>query len=385
LTTALFTSISSTDLARANALRYTLAGIVGAASRSFYFQGADGFVAGAPRRNAFKFNVYAGYFSDQWRLRPNLTLNWGVRYELYTPLTDPNLVNLEPRITNAADPIASLLDENVQIQVLGGNAGKAGQYHKADKNNFGPNVSFAYSPRFDDGVLGSITKDMVIRGGFRVGYNNDEYVRSTDNATLNNAGLGGVTVNARNGNSNALASSLSNIAPFNGAISFATPAVPVFPRSFADNATTFAETISLVDPNLQLQQNLEYNLGVQRNIGFKSVLEVRYVGGLSNQMVRSIDYNQININGSGFFAEYQRARENCRLQGATLAPAGAFDTRTFCTSAAYNAAIPGSQQLPLFTTFNSLLTNSTILGLIRSGAVAELANVYLGNGLLGFH
>ena len=384
LTTALFPGINGTDLARANALRYTLAGIIGAAGLTAYYQGpTEGYVLGAPSRRKFNFDIYAGYFSDQWRLRPNFTVNWGARYELYTPLNDPSLINLEPQVTNESDLLASLLSENVIFQVVGGNAGKPGNYFKADKNNIGPNFSFAYSPQFENGVLGGISKDMVIRGGFRVNYNNDEYVRSTDNAAQNNAGLGATAVNARRGNTNSLASSLSNIPPFNGAITFTQPTVGTFPRSFADFATTFTDTLSLIDPNLQVQQTLEYNLGIQRNIGFKSVLEVRYVGGLSNQLTRSIDYNQVNIRDSGYLADFLRARENCRLQGATLAPAGTFDTRSFCTSAAYNAAIPGSQPLTILNQI-STLNSAAILGFIRSGQVAELAWDDIARGRVGF-
>lgn len=395
LTTQLFTGIGSTDLARANALRYTLGGVIGGASVQYHNQGAAGYVLGAPQLRKLNFDLYAGYLSDQWRIRPNLTLNLGARYELYTPLNDPRLINLEPQVTNAADIVASLLDENVTIQVIGGNAGKPGNYFKADKNNIGPNISFAYSPRFENGILGSLSKDTVIRGGFKVNFNNDEYVRSADNAALNNAGFGSIAVNARRGTSNSLASSLSNIAPFNGAITFPAPVSPTFPRSFAATATTFADTLSLIDPNLQVQQNLEYNLGIQKNIGFKSVLEVRYVGGLSNDMTRSIDYNQVNINGSGYFADFQRASENCRLQGATLVPVGTtvFDTRRLCTSAGFNPNIVGSQPLTVLNQISitngtvatpNVATNATILGFIRTGQVAELIWQDLINGRLGF-
>lgn len=393
LTAANTASISTTDLARANTLRYTLAGIIGSAAQTIYYQGGAGYVAGAPSIRRFNFDTYAGYFSDQWRIRPNLTLNLGARYELYTPLNDPLLINLEPKVTNPNDIVGSLLSEDVLIQVIGGNAGKPGNYFKADKNNIGPNFSFAYSPKFDSGFLGSATKDTVIRGGFRVNFNNDEYVRSTDNAAQNNAGLGAFTSNAiRTGSSSTLLkSSLSNVAPFNVGFAFQTPTVATFPVKLQDRATSFTETISLIDPNLKIQQTLEYNLGIQRNIGFKSVFELRYVGGLSNDLTRSIDYNQVNVRGSGYFADFLKAQSNCRAQavastavgGVGINPANVYDPIFSCTSAAYNPNIPGSQPLTILNQITNLNT-AAILDFIRAGQVGELAWQDIATGRLGY-
>lgn len=393
LTTALFTSISTTDLARANALRYALAGIIGSASQSVYYQGAAGYVIGAPSKRQFTFDNYAGYLSDQWRVRPNLTLNLGARYEVYTPLHDPLLINLEPKVTNPKDIVASLISEDVLMQVVGGNAGKPGDYFKTDWNNIGPNVSFAYSPRFENGFLSKFSKDTVIRGGFRVNYVNDEYVRSTDNAAQNNAGLGTVGVNAlRAGTtSTLLKSSLSNIAPFNVGFAFQTPVVTTFPIKLQDRATSFTETISLIDPKLQVQNNLEFNLGIQRNIGFNSVLEVRYVGGLSNQLTRSIDYGQVDVRGSGYLADFVKAQQNCRLQataptgvgGAGVNPASVYDPIFSCTNASYNPAIPGSQPLTILNQISNLNT-AAILDFIKTGQVGELAFQDIGTGRVGY-
>jgi len=87
-------------------------------------------------------------------------------------------------------------------------------------------------------------------------------------------------------------------------------------------AGTLGGTISLIDPNIQVQRNFEYNFGIQREIGFGSVLEVRYVGGYSKELVRSIDYGQLRVQDSGLLGDFLIARENCRLQGLTIPGAG---------------------------------------------------------------
>jgi hypothetical protein len=181
-------------------------------------------------------------------------------------------------------------------------------------------------------------------------------VRSADNANLNNAGLGSFTAPARFGGTAGGAVNFRVI----GAEQAPTAAPIVVPASAfqlgGTNSRTFAEnnaatginfgTISLVDPNLQVQRSYEYNFGIQREVGFQSVIEVRYVGGYSKELVRSIDFGQVDIRNNGFLADFLRAQENCRLQGATIPGTG--DPITRCTSAAFNAAIPGSQPLTVF-------------------------------------
>ncbi len=398
LTTALFPGgINSTDLARANNLRFLLGGIIGSGTqRANAVSSTSGFIPGATSIRQLRFNNYAAYVSDQWRVSPKLTLNLGLRYELYTPLNNPQGLYLEPVVPAGTDPLAALLNPNGQFQLIGGNAGNPGDFFKADKDNFGPNISFAYSPTFKNNFLGSLLPGegrTVIRGGYRVNYVNDEYVRAPDNAALNNSGLGSFDAPARFGGTANGAAQFRVI----GAGDAPTQAPIVVPvsafgpggtgvRTFAqNNAATGINfgTISLIDPNFQVQRNYEYNLGIQREIGFQSVLEVRYVGGYSKELVRSIDFNQLEIRNNGFLADFQRAQQNCRLQGATIAGTG--DPINRCTSAAFNAAIPGSQQLTVFPNLASagLLTNTTILGQIRAGTPGALAETYVVNGLTG--
>jgi hypothetical protein len=385
--------INATDRTRADNLRYLLAGIIGAGAVNFNIGDtlAGGYIQGLEQKRTLNFETYSGYISDQWRVTPNLSLNLGVRYEYYTPLNDPRGLYLEGRVTNFDNPVADVINPSGVYQLVGGNAGHTGDFFRADKNNFAPNISFAYSPKFENGFFsGLLGSQTVIRGGFKINYVNDEYVRSADNALLNNAGLGTTSSAARRANgSTSLRSSLTPIAGFETLPGFTTPAVRTPPFTYESNNTSqFSNfgTVSIVDPNLQIQKNYEYNLGIQREVGFGTVLELRYVGGFSNQLVRSIDYNQINIRDSGFLADFLKAQNNCRLQGATLPANG--DTRDSlwrCTTAAYNPAIAGSQPL---TTFNNLagaglLNDPAVVPFIQNGTPSDLALLYLQNNLEG--
>jgi hypothetical protein len=392
--------INTTDLGRANSLRYLLGGVIGGGSQTLNaVSSSSGFVRNATQIKRFNFDNYAGYVADQWRVTPQLTVNLGMRYEFYTPLNNPDGVYLEPVVPSGSDPIAAILNPTGTFQPVGVNSGKTGSFSKADKDNWGPNISVAYSPSFKNRFMEALMPGegrTVIRGGYRVNYVNDEYVRSQDNANLNNTGLGSFAASARLGGTAAGSTQFRVIGAAN-----APNLAPIFVPTSAfgpggSGTRTFLEnnlaaggggggglggTISLIDPNFQVQRNYEYNFGIQREIGFQSVIEVRYVGGYSKELVRSIDLNQLEIRNNGFLADFRRAESNCRLQGATIAGTG--DPILRCTNAAFNAAIPGSQQLPVFNLLSGggFLNNTAILPSIRNGTPGALAEVYVINGI----
>jgi hypothetical protein len=391
LTTALFPGgISSTDLARANNLRYLLGGIVGAASVTANLVDlTTGFQLGFPSIHDFRYSIYSGYGQDQWRVSPRLTLNLGLRYDYYTPLKNPQQVYLESRVDAGQTAVQAALNPNGVYQALGVNSGDPGAFSRPDKNNFGPTVSFAYSPEFH-GMLGRLMPGggkTVFRGGFRISYNNNEFIRTPDNAYSQLVGLGSQNINAFQNGSASLRSVFTPRpdAPSFAAVpgNFVAPPLPVLPITYATNNALAAKQglVWVFDPNIKTPMVDEYNFGIQREIGFKSVIEARYVGSRSNSIWRSIDENQVDIRNNGFLADFLRARENCRLQGATLP--GAADPLLKCTSAAFNPAIPGSQQTPVFNLLpgGGLLTNSTILGQIQQGVPADLAVTYIINNL----
>ncbi len=393
LTAALFPGgINTTDLGRANALRYLLAGIVGSGTLTANLTNRDSGYGFGPALRRLNYNSYSAYFSDQWRIMPNLTLNLGLRYELYTPLNTPDGLYLEPVFPDP-DDISSVARAGNILNFVGTNVGSEGDFHKADKDNFAPSVSFAYTPNFTNrwfsGLVGTGT---VIRGGFRVSYVNDEYVRAADAFNLANTGLGSLLTNARSstGSTN-LRSTLSPTAGFEPLPGFVAPTFTAPPRTFITNNPTALGGVFGVDPNLQLQRVYEYNIGIQREIGFKSVVEIRYVGSRSNSAIRSIDYNQLDTINNGFFQDFLRAQNNCRLQGAAANPT-APNPLLVCTDARYNPAIVGSQPL---TIFNNLgggtamapnpgnLNIAAYVNLIQRGQPGDLAQLYIGNRLSG--
>ncbi|MGH9675428.1 MAG: carboxypeptidase regulatory-like domain-containing protein, partial [Bryobacteraceae bacterium] len=109
---------------------------------------------------------YGGYFQDDWRLSPNLTLNIGLRYETETPPYEvaDRKANFLPYAPN---PLAGRGD--IPVGAIGittfQNRGGYGKYlNRWDKNNFGPRFGFAYR------LFGSSSTSL--RGGYGIYYGN---------------------------------------------------------------------------------------------------------------------------------------------------------------------------------------------------------------------
>ena len=346
----------------ANALQSELAGLVGESQNTFNVTSrTSGFVPGAPVINTLNYDNLSFYLTDQWRIRPNLTLNLGLRYELFTGINDPSGLRLEV-VTGGLNPSAALLNPNGTFDFVGGNAGSSGQFFKSDKNNFAPNIGFAYTPNFKSKLIRGIFPGegkTVIRGGFSESYINDEYVRSPDNA-LQNQGLSVTPINF------GLTSLISSPPPV------VSPPFNAPPLSFASiNALAPGANVAfLIDPTLQMPRVEQYNFGVQRELGFKSVLEIRYVGNRSNQLIRTVDLNQVDIRGNGFLNDYIRARSNLLLTGNAA-----------CTPA-QNA---GCQTLTVFPQLvnGGSLNTSAVVNLLQNGSVADLARRYVTLGQTG--
>ena len=397
--------INATDLARLINLRYFLGGIVGAGSVTANLVSPEQGYGFGPSDQRLNYEIYSAYGADQWRVTPKLTLNFGVRYELFTPLNSPQALYLEPVVQNG-DLAGSILNPNGFLDIVGTNTGERGNFFYADKDNFSPNVSFAYSPGFEDGIFGGIFgPSFVIRGGFSINYFNDEYTKASSTLSAGNAGLGAFAVNAvRPGtNSTALAASLSPLPAFDALPVFNTPpTLTLPPRSFAFNnqQAQFGSQLFGTDPNIQVPRVYQWNIGIQREIGFKTVFEARYVGNMSNDLIRTVDFNQTDVNNNGFGADVLRARTNLEINDAERARrlatciAGG-GTTTACTtlvntqlprSAAYNASLTGSIPLAVFPSLgnpNAILTNAGVLTNIQGGAAGAVAQTIIVNNLEG--
>jgi hypothetical protein len=139
---------------------FTFAGLFNLANDAplFYSINADPRTGGpADAQRYFRSDTYAAFVQDDWKARPNLTINLGLRYEYFTPLREKR-----GRLSNF------ILGPAGQ-ELTGGRIAVVDELYEPDRNNFAPRVGFAWSPTK---ILGTdFTNKMVIRGGFGIAYN----------------------------------------------------------------------------------------------------------------------------------------------------------------------------------------------------------------------
>jgi hypothetical protein len=191
------------------------------------------------------------YGQDEWKIRPNLTLTYGLRYELPGNNFD-DLVPVNDRIVAANGG-----DERFRFTPV----------PKADKNNWEPRVGFNWNPRHEGGALGWLTGGdrLVIRGG---------YARTHDSNFIN------LNLN--------IASAFPFVAAINLPAAGAFAAIPTA-QPTGLNPATFARTIVGGDFHSPVYD--QFSFEAQRELTRDVVLRVGYVGTRGRGLFQTLDGN----------------------------------------------------------------------------------------------
>ncbi|MBI1760285.1 MAG: TonB-dependent receptor [Acidobacteria bacterium] len=212
------------------------------------------------------------YFQDDWRFRPNITFNLGVRYEnTGQPINLLNKVTVE-RESNTANAfwLQSLPLEartNPKIPV--------------DGNNWAPRLGLVYSPKFTEGILGKLlgSDKTTVRGGFGMAYDATFY-----NLMLNISTAAPTVF-------------LTTVAGTFAAVPTASPTGDkVRAAAVASGQIAFNKfdprflNRTTINPNMRAPYVEQWSFGVQREIG-RNVVEVRYVGNHSVGQFQTINQN----------------------------------------------------------------------------------------------
>jgi hypothetical protein len=322
------------------------------------------------------------YIQDRWRVTPNLTLNYGLRWEVQGDMFDVKNITAIPDYASLLGPSVSLFTPGV----LSGNndptVAVGRQAYKPDYLNFAPNFGFAWNPRADTGLLGKLlggTKT-VIRGYAGITYYDE-----------------GTQMFAGNLGPNAGKTIAANIIPGQGVLpafytlsDVAANPVPTSAFTFASGTTynktihqadqTFARTINGMNPNLRAPYTENWSFGIQRELARSTVLEVRYVGNQSHRSWRTSNLNEVNIFENGFLQEFKNAQNNLTVNQANGKGA----------SFQFNG-LPGQSPLPIFDAAfgargtvpaiaaGSGYTNATFISQLQNGEAGGLANTLATN------
>jgi hypothetical protein len=258
----------------------------------------------------YRYNEYEFYVQDNWKIRSDLTLNGGVRWQFYPPPYEANGFQahndidfrelFETRVRNAAAGIGGADAEPLLSYDLIGPKNGRRDIYKKDWNNFGPRVGFAWNPSFTDGILGKIMGDRktVIRGGGSLVYD-----RVGGGITFIQDQVSYIFDGSRTVNFGSLnpTTSLMNDPRFTSINSLpVTVTAPVITRPF----TPFILPNGNPDPDQAGQQNYtitqdfeipysyQWSIGFQRELPHNFMLDVSYVGRLGKRLFAQADTSQ---------------------------------------------------------------------------------------------
>ncbi len=232
------------------------------------------------------------FWQDEFKVRENLTLHYGMRYE-YPSAVDEirgNATNYVPGVGPVVVGSNRVLDINPALkgpaalifQQAPFTLPLSGVY--SDKNNFAPMFGFAYSPRVLQGFFG--VNDTVIRGGFRVAYD-DIFNNVPSLMALSPPYNLQVTQSAN----------VTQPGKFPWAIGFNqnVPLISNFGRQGPGTPTVGVVNFQGVDPNLRSAYLYQYNLGIQRKLGDAFTIEADYQGSSGRKLGIFIDVNQPTV------------------------------------------------------------------------------------------
>ena len=235
----------------------------------------DNYTIGPPFGMVGTRNWETGYFvHDDWRVSPRLTLNLGLRYDLYTWPTE------------VANRQANFDPETNELR-LAGQDGNSESLVPTDRNNFAPRVGFAFDLTGDGKT--------VVRGGYGLFYFLDR--GGIDNQLAQNPPFSGFSqFNFDDG----VRITLAGRGP-NGSTDsrLATGNLPTGDTSGLDlknprDVTVFAALRSNVNSYVQ-----QWNLQVQRQLNTDSVLSVGYVGTKGSKLTTYYNLNRQFYNAVG--------------------------------------------------------------------------------------
>jgi len=201
--------------------------------------------------------AYAAFIQDDWKVRPNLTLNLGLRYEYTTPYYgagDNKNVNFDfatGQLITASDSDKYLMDP--------------------DRNNFGPRVGFAWqaSPR------------VVVRGGSGVFYSMEDMRGSEGIIALNPPALIEATLTGT------------------GTTGFAGIISDPFPSQLLANYNPATVAVKARERNQQAATVYQWNVATEYLLTDNTTAELAYVGNAGRNLLANVSVNMVEFGRDG--------------------------------------------------------------------------------------
>jgi hypothetical protein len=392
-----FPGSSSGQRGDAEDLYALLTGSVSSISSNARLDGSTGkYVYNGQSYEEGRLQQFDTFVQDNWRIRPNLSINLGLRYAVQPPFFPVNGSYSTATLDalwgksgyapgcDLSDAVASgcniFKQGNVLSSTVGCPPGFSSCYinfganvkaYNTDWDNLAPSVGVNWTPLprggFLQKVFGAQQGDTSISAGWARGY--ERHGMSDFTGVF--AGNPGININANRNSANGNILLNGATAPLlfrngylgqqpfcsQGAVPGCLTDAPSYP--ITNNVST--GSVNVFDPNIQVPFSDNFTVGVQRALTRKMAFEVRYVGTRSHELWTTYNFNgEPNIHGNGFLDEFKLAQANLQTSIAS----GCGTTSNPC-SFAYKGPGTGTSPLPIYLAFlngqpQSAATNSAL-------------------------
>jgi len=256
----------------------------------------------AEKHNLDQYNFY---FQDEWKVRPNLTLNYGARWEYNPPAnTSPgdNVFVAATPIANTPLPATPVVNQPGAVSFV-----KAKHWYEGSfKGAIGPRFGLAYSPEFKSGFMRTLFGDgskSVIRVGYGIAFDTISSFQVTAAAgripglvqscttSYNTTASAFTTITAGCVNSPNINNTVA------GGFPTQLPAPAVKPSTLLtppQQLRTNAPPITVFDPHMKLPTVHEWNFSIQRELPWGLVMQAAYIGRRGERLFMAYDRNQVN-------------------------------------------------------------------------------------------
>ncbi|HEY9405113.1 MAG TPA: carboxypeptidase regulatory-like domain-containing protein [Pyrinomonadaceae bacterium] len=330
--------INSADRTRLESMINDLLGRVGTINQAFV---ATSDTAFGPPRTRFNYDArypeYDFYGQDSWKVRNNLTIDYGLRWEMRLSPRAPNGVVLRPA-------------QRLAVGEPGTNAFnfEEGKLYDDSLFQFAPTAGFAWDP-FGTGKTS-------VRANYRLAYDRTNTFVFSSFIFQSAPGAARLVTNNTFGQNGGLLRQGIPVLNSND----------VTPLQFRKPPAFGTGTLNVVDPDLVYPRTHQYSVSFQREIGWKSVLEVNYIGRQGRHLFGGYDANQVDINNNGFLNDFN-------------------DLRKTGNSARINALLAGDSRLQLVNgvreTGSAFLLRQSLVGPVRLSNGTTTSNLVAGGSV----
>ena len=272
--------IAGADRSRLDSWINDILGRVGTINQAFVAISDNEF---GPGRTRFLYSAeypeYDFFAQDTWKLRRNLTLDLGIRWEM----------RLSPR---APDNIVLRPEQRIALGEPPTNAFRfsEGKLYDDSLYLFAPTVGVAWDPKGDG--------KSSVRANYRLAYDRTNTFIFSSFIFQSAPGLTRAVTNNTFGQNGGLLR--QGVPTLNS--NDVTPLQFRQPPSFSTNS------LNVVDPELSNPKTHQYSVSFQREIGWKNVLEVNYIGRRGSKLYSGYDVNQVDFRNNGFLAAFEQLR-----------------------------------------------------------------------------